>query len=123
MTKAVVFVPSDDFEPQAEICYCEDRGYQFHGVVRDWARALGMVVGGVVSAIVFSRSGQDRPRDAGVGEQTRRIRPIGEKQIQMTQADVMRLLDSEATIPFGIDPASVAAARRLARHFDECNPN
>lgn len=57
MTRAIVFVPSDEFDPHAARCtaYAEDRGYELQGVIRDdWAAAQRMLGDGQTSVVIVS---------------------------------------------------------------------
>lgn len=57
MTKAVIFVKSDDFDPHATRCtlYCEERGYEIAGVVMDdWGAVQQMLGDGQASVALVS---------------------------------------------------------------------
>jgi hypothetical protein len=65
MTKAVVFVPSRDFDPHAARCvaYVEERGYELVGIVRDdWAAVQKMMVDGETSVVIVSEERHLNPR-------------------------------------------------------------
>lgn len=44
MTRAIAFIPSDDYERSASRCleYIRARGYEFKGLVQDWATVRRM---------------------------------------------------------------------------------
>jgi hypothetical protein len=57
VTRAIVFVPSDDFDPHATRCvaYAEERHYELVGVVRDdWNAVLRLIGDGQVGVVVVS---------------------------------------------------------------------
>lgn len=57
MTRAIVYVPSDAFEPHATTCmeYCEQRGYQFRGLIRgDWEAVKQMFTDDEASVVIVS---------------------------------------------------------------------
>lgn len=57
MTRAVIYVPSDDFDPHAARCtiYAEERGYELAGIVRDdWAAVQRMLGDGEASVALVS---------------------------------------------------------------------
>lgn len=57
MTKAVIYLRSDDFDPHASRCteYVERQGYQLEGVViDDWDAAQAMLDTGQVTVVVAS---------------------------------------------------------------------
>lgn len=57
MTKAIIYVPHGQFDPHAALCmqHCEDRGYDFHGIVSgDWGAVQRMLGDGEASVVIVS---------------------------------------------------------------------
>lgn len=57
MTRAIVFVPGDEFDPHAARCvaYAEDQGYDLIGIIRDnWPAAQKMLGDGETSVVIVS---------------------------------------------------------------------
>lgn len=98
MTRAIIYIPSDAFEPHASMCmqYCEARGYTFEGLVRDdWPAVQRMFDNDEASVAIVSEfkhlDPNRKPRVEVVADQppagqeelpihrrTRIIRPGGE---------------------------------------------
>jgi len=123
-TDAVVYLPDDVEDDRGllarrGIAHAERRGYRLVGVLRDLTLVLRLAGEGTV--VVFTRHAHwasRRPEIDGelVGEETCRliplIRPGGE-----AIARVGEILDGVAPVPTGLDPESIAAARRIARRL------
>lgn len=66
MTRAIVFVPSTDYEIHTDRCmqYLKEQGYQFEGLIRgDWAKVLRMFADdGASIAIVATEEHLDPER-------------------------------------------------------------
>lgn len=89
MTKAIIYLKSDDLDPHASRCaeYVERNGYELEGVVADdWSAAQAMLDSGQVGVVVASTEEhlppKRRPRievvaneRAGVWESRTRIIP------------------------------------------------
>src|SRR6476659_5812842 len=57
MPRAIVFVPSDHFDPHADHCieHCEERGYTLVAIVRDnWSAVVGMIAAKQAEIVVVS---------------------------------------------------------------------
>lgn len=57
MTRAIIYIPSDAFEPHASMCmdYCEAQGYDFKGLIRDnWKAVQQMLDNDEASVAIVS---------------------------------------------------------------------
>ena len=57
MTRAIIHVPpTEDFDQHASRCldYCEQQGYEFQGITRDWAAVQQMLGDGQTSVVIVS---------------------------------------------------------------------
>lgn len=57
MTRAIVYVPCGEFDPHAARCmqYCQDRGYEFQGLVRgNWSAVQRLLSDGEASVVIVS---------------------------------------------------------------------
>lgn len=64
MTRAIVYVPSGDFDPHAARCtaFSEERGYDLKGIVRDdWESVKKMMQNGEVSVVLVAVDGHLDP--------------------------------------------------------------
>lgn len=65
MTRAIIFIPTTDYEQSAAVCldHVQKRGYEFKGIVREWAEVQRMLgVGEVSVAIVADERDLDPQR-------------------------------------------------------------
>lgn len=65
MLRAVIFVPSNEFDPHAGRCtqHCEDQDYELAGIVRDdWPTVARMLSAGEVDVVVVSSETHLDPR-------------------------------------------------------------
>lgn len=121
---AVVFVLSKCVFTDASwyVQYCIDRGYKPVGVIKgELSVALRMLCEGEAQVIVFAH----RERQILDDEMTRRlpdsvaavVRPASEVRLRPEAADVRQAIEGTGPVPTGMDSVSIAAARRIARHF------
>lgn len=120
--------------------YCTGRDYELIALVRDWPAAGRMLDAGQANIVVMQA---EEPSPAADGETVRlwpdaepgaeaptrdlgavRRRAAGNSRFvsgRLPRERVRELLDGpgEVTGPMGIDPETIAAARRIARSLDE----
>lgn len=133
MTKAIIFIRpgvSDDAERTREgLEHAERQGYGFVALIRDWDQVLDLVCRRLFSVVVFGRPRASRLSDVSDEGETRELprRMVGEQTVTLPRSAiplsrdrVRELLDTDVTAPIGLDPETLAAARRLARHFAQC---
>lgn len=139
MITAVVYVPPDlprdghwaDLGEQ----YIARRGYTFIDVYRTKADIMQVLRNGTATLVVFARRSHWDPTwqvpAEFVDEETRRLPPllppplparVRERNgaINWGRERVKELIDGNGPVPRGLDPESVAAARRIARHLSHC---
>lgn len=138
MIRAAVYVPPgiSDVERFATegIEFAEHRGYAYAGTYRQPHYIDRLLAEGIVSVVVFARSTHRHPDCRWpaefVDEPTRPI-PWAPKSpqsarerngtVNWSRARVREVLDTNGPIPTGLDPESIEAARRIARHLANCN--
>lgn len=56
MTRAIIYIPPTGYEQSGARCldYVRDRGYEFKGIVRDWAAVHRMLGAGEVTVAVVA---------------------------------------------------------------------
>jgi len=134
VNRAIILIDDDESDGGDRAAECvkqsEQRGYGFVALMRDVDRALDLLRRRIVSAVIFpGRTRRGRPvRDpepsiddtAVLTIQVPAPRAVGRRVVPLTAEWVRELIDSDATAPTGLDPESIAAARRIARHFRDC---
>lgn len=83
MTKAIIYLKSDDLDPHASRCaeYVERKGYEFEGVVMDdWAAAQAMLDSHQVTVVVASTTEHLPPK------RTPRIEIVANERAGMWEA-------------------------------------
>jgi hypothetical protein len=119
VTTAIVYVDADVAIDQnyAHKCYrqVERRGYEFGALLRDWTHVDGMLTAGQASAVLFVEP--DRVADLKTRDLSEYRRTgCDEPTVRLpTREEVAAALEGRAEPPCGIDPATIAAARRIAR--------
>lgn len=128
--------------------HCMSRGYEFVALVRDWRMVQSMLGDGQANIVVLPTPDDEMDDGATVrlgtppvgavdaGEtrdlQHRARRASGNRKSddqiapgrrKLTPEKVRMVLDAPegSTTHHGIDPESIAAARRIAKHLTECN--
>lgn len=137
MIRAAVYVPpeisgverfaTEGFE------FAEHRGYAYAGTYTQPHYIDKLLAEGIVSVVIFARSTHRHPDCRWpaefVDETTRPIQwaprlppSVRERNgtLNWSRARVREVLDSNEPIPRGLDPESIAAARRIARHLANC---
>jgi hypothetical protein len=129
---ACIFVPADlpleaiDIAPL--LAYCDRRGYRLHAIFRDWAYVDWVLAVGQASVVVTMstiaayRAGEPVPDP----DNTRALRQAwrqhnvhrGVSAPRLSPSQVRELVDGNGRMPAGLDPATVAAARRIARRLN-----
>lgn len=139
MIAAIVYVPpdiaGDGYYAQIGCDYINRRGYSYIGVYRTWADVEQVLRNGTASLVVFARRSHwdatYRVPCEFAEEETRRLPrmwppPLPAKvrerngTIGWGQERVQELIDGSGPVPRGLDPESVAAARRIAQHLSHC---
>ena len=111
MIKAVIFIPETDFETHAATCldYCAERGYEVAGIISgNWVAAAAMLRDGAAHILIVACDEHLDP------DRRPRIEVVADQAVVAP-----RPRTSDACPPLrGIDPETIAAARRIARRLN-----
>lgn len=139
MKEAIVYIPPDLQRDGAYaiqgVAHIAGRGYQLRGVYRERAHVNQLLRARAIQVIVCARWSHWNPRDwegadvevEYVGEETRRLTSFAANGDAVTRrldptarADrVRQVMEDSGPIPTGLDPESIAAARRIWKHYGE----
>lgn len=129
---ACIFIPADlpleaiNIAPL--LAYCDRRGYWLHAIFRhwayvDWSLAVGQASIVVTVPIVDAYRAGDPPPDPDTTRALKREwrwrnAHRGVSAPRLSPSQVRALLDGNGRPPWGLDPATIAAARRIARQLN-----
>lgn len=129
--RALIFVPEEQpIDDRVAGGWVVRRGYKLVALLRKWRFVEEMLARGEANVVVFGGV-----RDPG-GETTRDLSQMNRAGIWDSAADTQRLaparrgwnaerlaqvIDGDGPVPQGLDPETIAAARRIARALNRRN--
>lgn len=131
-TIAIIFIPPGHPHDGVLVLACMEhlvrRAYEFCTILRDWDAVTAHLAAGTAQVVILAtrthRAGEAGRVEVVDEEETRIMRQrnaaIGRHHVAapLTESAVHRIIYNGAPAPVGMDPESIAAARRIARHFD-----
>lgn len=107
-------IPLDVAAARRTLAHVRRRGYKIVAVVREWGLVDQALASKTAHVVVFARG------ERGVemsNETTRRLPSAAD----LTRERVRQIVDCDATVPIGLDPEMVAAARQIASRLAQAD--